>query len=39
VRAKVVLKDMGVRENVAKVWVALKYSFACPKTRLKKRHL
>ncbi len=34
VRTKVMSKDMGARENNAKVRVALKYSFACPKTRL-----
>jgi hypothetical protein len=28
-RAKVVSKDVGVKENGAKVWVALEYSLTC----------
>jgi hypothetical protein len=38
-RVKVVSEDVGARENGAKVRVALKYSLACPRTRLQKRHL
>ncbi len=38
-KAEVVSKDMGAGENGAKVWVALEYSFACPRTRLRKRCL
>jgi hypothetical protein len=34
VRAKVVLEDMGARENGAKVQLAQKYSLACPKIKL-----
>ncbi len=34
-----VSEDVGVGENGAKVWVALEYSLACPKTRLQKRRL
>jgi hypothetical protein len=38
-KVNVVLKDVGVGENGATTWVACKYSFACPKTKLQKRHL
>jgi hypothetical protein len=38
-RVKMVLKDMGARENGAKVCIALKYSFACPRTKLQRRCL
>ncbi len=38
-RIEVVLKDMGVRENGAKVQVTLEYSPACPKISLLKRCL
>jgi hypothetical protein len=34
VKAKVVLKDVGARENGAKVHLALEYSLARPKTKL-----
>ncbi len=33
-RVKVVLDDMGVGENGAKVWVVLEYSLARPITKL-----
>jgi hypothetical protein len=34
VRVEVVLEDMGVRKNGAKVQVAKKYSFACLRAKL-----
>jgi hypothetical protein len=39
VKVKVVLKDMGARENGAKAWVVLKYSPTRPRTRLQKKRL
>jgi hypothetical protein len=33
-RAEVVSKDMGAKENGAKARVVLKYSLACPKIKL-----
>jgi hypothetical protein len=38
-RTKVVLEDMGVGENGAKVQIALKYSPTYPKIRLWRKHL
>jgi hypothetical protein len=39
VKVEVVLEDVGVVKNGAKVHVALKYSLAHPKTKLQRRHL
>jgi len=39
VKAEVVLEDVGVGENGAKVRVVLEYSFAHPITRLQKKCL
>ncbi len=39
VKAGVMLEDVGVRENGAKVQVVLKYSLAHPTTRLQRKHL
>ncbi len=39
VRTKMVLKDVGARENGAKTWVVWKYSLACPRIKLRKRCL
>ncbi len=38
-RVEVVSKEMGVKENGAKAWVILEYSFAHPKTKLQRKHL
>jgi len=37
VKIEVVLEDMGVGENGAKVQVAWEYSFTHPKTKLQKK--
>jgi hypothetical protein len=39
VKAKVVSKDVGAKETSAKAQVVLKYSFACPITKLRKKNL
>jgi hypothetical protein len=36
---KVVLKDVGLRVNGAKVHATRKYSHACLKTKLQRKHL
>jgi hypothetical protein len=33
-RIEMVSNDVGVGENVVKVYTVLKYSFACPRTKL-----
>ncbi len=33
------LEDVGEGENGAKAWIVLKYSLACPKIKLWKKHL
>jgi hypothetical protein len=39
VRVKVVLEDVGARENGAKARIVQEYSFAYPITKLQKKHL